>query len=381
VLRLKDDFHATRCAIVSDAWHVPRALFIADRIGLDAVGVRAQPVPLRHSFKARAREWLARVLVVLDMYVLETKLQSASGSPEPAMGPNLEDVRVAVAGIVAAKSDYDASRQRANAAALLIWEYMATVDRSNGDGTATKQGLQRAFELYAVVDPAVDDLLEAASVPRQEHHESAVQSQLVTLLRYATPTDKLRSRLLDFAKNAPDETQEKEALSALFDLGLDDTSVHQHLVARLDALRDPEGASAGVIELREIAMAYPVPGLIPWIKHWLESGLVEKRQTGYERDMALMIQPIGSEAGDLVPLLEQVNQFLRTLGDPAGRDIPRSTAEIERTIPIAMGLEPPLKAYAFNASGEVRPGVPQRIVFSNGAYQIEGRPPPVQTGR
>jgi SanA protein len=85
VLRLKDDFHATRCAIISDAWHVPRALFIADRIGLDAVGVRAQPVPLRHSFKARVREWLARVLVVLDMYVLETKLQSPSDDQKPSL--------------------------------------------------------------------------------------------------------------------------------------------------------------------------------------------------------------------------------------------------------------------------------------------------------
>jgi hypothetical protein len=291
----------------------------------------------------------------------------------------LDDVKQGVASVVAAKHDYDFLRQRANAASTLLWEYIGAMDPYNGDGAATKQGLARAYELYSVIDPVVDDLLEAASVPRQEHHEAPVQSHLITLLRYATPTDKLRSSLLDFARKAPDVTQEKEALSVLFDLGLDDGSVHNHLVGRLNAVRDPDVATNRVIELREIAMAYPVPGLIPWTKHWLKSGLVEKRQTGYELDMALMIQPMGSEAGDLVTILEAVNQFLRTLGDPAGRDIPRSIIEIERVIPIAKGFEPPPKAYAFNASGEVHPGIPQRIVHKAGAYQVEGRPPPVQT--
>lgn len=83
VLRAKEVFHATKCAIVSDAWHVPRALFIADRIGLEAVGVRAEPVPLRESFKSRSREWLARVLVVLDMYVLGTRPEHAPTGREP----------------------------------------------------------------------------------------------------------------------------------------------------------------------------------------------------------------------------------------------------------------------------------------------------------
>lgn len=73
VVRLKEEFHATHCAIISDAWHVPRALFIADRIGLHAVGVPAEPIALRESLKARSREWLARVLVVLDVYVLGTR--------------------------------------------------------------------------------------------------------------------------------------------------------------------------------------------------------------------------------------------------------------------------------------------------------------------
>lgn len=84
VVRVKDEFHAPDCAIVSDAWHVPRALFIADRIGLKAVGVKAEPVPVRLSLKARLREWLARVLVVLDIYVLDTQPEH----PPTGQGPD-----------------------------------------------------------------------------------------------------------------------------------------------------------------------------------------------------------------------------------------------------------------------------------------------------
>ncbi|MFN0127646.1 MAG: vancomycin high temperature exclusion protein [Verrucomicrobiales bacterium] len=83
VQRLRDAYRVKRCAIVSDAWHVPRALFIADRLGLSSIGVPADPIPLRHSFKARSREWLARVLVVLDLYVLHTRPERPISGNEP----------------------------------------------------------------------------------------------------------------------------------------------------------------------------------------------------------------------------------------------------------------------------------------------------------
>jgi len=83
VVRIKKTYRVDRCAIISDAWHVPRALFIADRIGLDAVGVAAQPVPWRQSLKSRSREWMARVLVVLDLYVLGTQPELEPTGDEP----------------------------------------------------------------------------------------------------------------------------------------------------------------------------------------------------------------------------------------------------------------------------------------------------------
>ena len=70
VMRARERFGLRRRApIVSDGWHVPRALFIARKCGLDAIGISAAPVPVKNSLKARTREWGARVLVVLDLYV------------------------------------------------------------------------------------------------------------------------------------------------------------------------------------------------------------------------------------------------------------------------------------------------------------------------
>jgi SanA protein len=83
VVRAKEAFGLERCVIVSDGWHVPRALFIARKIGLDAIGASSSELSLRDSFKARSREWLARILVVVDVYVLGTRpVHPADGSEE-----------------------------------------------------------------------------------------------------------------------------------------------------------------------------------------------------------------------------------------------------------------------------------------------------------
>ena len=83
VVRAKEAFGLKRCVIVSDGWHIPRALFVARKIGLDAIGAASSDLPLRDSFKSRSREWLARVLVVVDVYVLGTRpARPADGSEE-----------------------------------------------------------------------------------------------------------------------------------------------------------------------------------------------------------------------------------------------------------------------------------------------------------
>lgn len=73
IIRAKKIYQLQKVTIISDGFHVNRALFIARKAGLDAIAFSSQPVGLRHSFKTRVREYLARVLVVLDLYVFGTQ--------------------------------------------------------------------------------------------------------------------------------------------------------------------------------------------------------------------------------------------------------------------------------------------------------------------
>jgi SanA protein len=66
-------FGLTRATIVTDDFHLARALFLARARGLTAVGFQSRPVPVRWSRKTRARELGSRVKAVLDVYVLGTE--------------------------------------------------------------------------------------------------------------------------------------------------------------------------------------------------------------------------------------------------------------------------------------------------------------------
>ncbi len=59
--------------VVTDDFHLPRALFLAKAHDLDAVGFRGRPVRLKWSMKTRGREVLSRVKAWLDVYVLNTQ--------------------------------------------------------------------------------------------------------------------------------------------------------------------------------------------------------------------------------------------------------------------------------------------------------------------
>ncbi len=80
VVRARRVFGLRRMTIITDDFHVARALFIAKKEGIDAVALRSEPVDYKLSFKARAREYLARVKAVLDLYVLDTE-PSLLGEP------------------------------------------------------------------------------------------------------------------------------------------------------------------------------------------------------------------------------------------------------------------------------------------------------------
>ena len=71
VARAKEIFSLTRCTIVSEEFHCPRALWIAQRHGLDAIAFAAPDVGLKSwSLRANVREQLARGWCAVDLYLL-----------------------------------------------------------------------------------------------------------------------------------------------------------------------------------------------------------------------------------------------------------------------------------------------------------------------
>jgi SanA protein len=72
VLRAQSIFGQSRFVIVSQHFHNERAIFLARRHGLDAVGYDAADVLRRIAPTTYLREYLARVQAVLDVTVLQT---------------------------------------------------------------------------------------------------------------------------------------------------------------------------------------------------------------------------------------------------------------------------------------------------------------------
>ncbi len=75
VVRARKVFHLEDHAIIiiTDDFHLPRALFIAEKTGLKALGFAGEPVPWRRSARTRIREWLSRVRACLDIYLWNTQ--------------------------------------------------------------------------------------------------------------------------------------------------------------------------------------------------------------------------------------------------------------------------------------------------------------------
>jgi SanA protein len=71
--RARAVFGLQRVTVITDDFHLPRAIFLARSHGLEAFGFPSGRVPLRWSKKTRAREVLSRVKACLDVYVLHTK--------------------------------------------------------------------------------------------------------------------------------------------------------------------------------------------------------------------------------------------------------------------------------------------------------------------
>lgn len=67
VVRAKKIFGIDRAVIVTDGFHLPRSLYLADHSGIDAVGLSSVPVPTTVTVRPQVREIGARVLMMLDL--------------------------------------------------------------------------------------------------------------------------------------------------------------------------------------------------------------------------------------------------------------------------------------------------------------------------
>jgi SanA protein len=79
VVRAKLVFDLEDCTIVTDDFHLPRALYIADQKGLNAVGFQTRPLPISLSPRTHLREFGARLLIWMECNV--------TGRAPKALGP------------------------------------------------------------------------------------------------------------------------------------------------------------------------------------------------------------------------------------------------------------------------------------------------------
>jgi SanA protein len=82
VLRARTVFGLKKPVLITDDFHLPRALFLSSATGLDAVGFASESVPWRQSYRARIREWFSRVLAVKEACQRTTAKPSAAAPNE-----------------------------------------------------------------------------------------------------------------------------------------------------------------------------------------------------------------------------------------------------------------------------------------------------------
>jgi len=73
VVRCKEVFGQNEITIISQRFHIERALFIAQKYEINAVGFAALDPPNKYSFKTHLREYFAKTLAVIDLYIIHKK--------------------------------------------------------------------------------------------------------------------------------------------------------------------------------------------------------------------------------------------------------------------------------------------------------------------
>lgn len=72
VVRCKEVFGQEEIIVITQQFHSYRALFIGDYYGLDAVAIAASNAPFPSSIRVTLREFIARPMAIIDLYILKT---------------------------------------------------------------------------------------------------------------------------------------------------------------------------------------------------------------------------------------------------------------------------------------------------------------------
>lgn len=69
--RARDVFGVERALLITQGWHLPRALFIGEALGLEVKGCAAPEQTVSGLWRLKLREWVARVATLGDLYLWE----------------------------------------------------------------------------------------------------------------------------------------------------------------------------------------------------------------------------------------------------------------------------------------------------------------------
>ena len=69
MVRAKEVFMQDSITVISQHFHNERALYLAEKTGLNAIAYDAKDVPGSHGLKVRLREYLARVKMFIDLLI------------------------------------------------------------------------------------------------------------------------------------------------------------------------------------------------------------------------------------------------------------------------------------------------------------------------
>lgn len=69
LVRAREVFGVERAMLITQVWHLPRALYIAGALGMDVVGCAVPTRQVAGLWRLEVREWLARVGMLGDLYL------------------------------------------------------------------------------------------------------------------------------------------------------------------------------------------------------------------------------------------------------------------------------------------------------------------------